>query len=39
MNFEGMPELKWRYGYELAIGITAVSTAVTFWWFKRKKWF
>src|SRR5437762_2397271 len=39
MNFQGMPELKWRYGYELAIGVTLLSTAVTFWWFKRKKWF
>jgi len=39
MNFQGMPELNWKYGYELAIGVTVLSTAVTFWWFKRKKWF
>ena len=38
MNFEGMPELKMKYGYELAIGITLISTAITFWWFKRKRW-
>lgn len=39
MNFGGMPELQWKYGYELAIGITLISTAITYWWFKRKKWF
>ena len=39
MNFRGMPELDWRFGYELAMGITVLSTAVTFWYFKRKKWF
>jgi magnesium transporter len=38
MNFEGMPELKWKYGYELAIGLTIVSTACTFWYFKKKRW-
>ena len=38
MNFEGMPELKASYGYELAIGLTIVSTALTVWWFKKKKW-
>jgi magnesium transporter len=39
MNFRSMPELNWKYGYELAMGITFVSTVLTFWWFKRKKWF
>lgn len=40
MNFsESMPELKLRYGYELAIGITLISTALMYGWFKRKKWF
>lgn len=39
MNFgDSMPELRLRYGYELAIGITAVSTALMWWWFRRKKW-
>ena len=38
MNFDGMPELHWKLGYELAVGLTVVSTAVTYWWFKRKKW-
>jgi magnesium transporter len=39
MNFEGMPELKWSWGYELAMGITIIATAITWWWFKKKKWF
>ena len=39
MNFESMHEFKWPYGYVMAIGITGVSTALTFWWFKRRKWF
>src|SRR5436190_6813329 len=39
MNFHDMPEFTTRHGYELAIGVTLLSTAVTFWWFKRKKWF
>ena len=38
MNFE-MPELKVRYGYELAVAVTAFTTAATYWYFKRKKWF
>jgi magnesium transporter len=39
MNFSNMPELGWKHGYELAIGLTIISTALTVWWFKRKKWF
>ena len=39
MNFEGIQEFKWKYGYHMAVGVTLVSTAVTIWWFKRKKWF
>jgi magnesium transporter len=38
MNFESMPELKWKHGYLYAFGLTAVSTAVTVSYFKRKKW-
>jgi magnesium transporter len=39
MNFESVHEFKWKYGYLMAIGLTAVSTGLTIWWFKRKKWF
>jgi magnesium transporter len=39
MNFESMHEFKWKYGYLIAFGVTIVSTGLTYWWFKRKKWF
>lgn len=39
MNFKNMPELEMKYGYELAIILTVVSTAGTIWYFKKKKWF
>lgn len=38
MNFEAMSEVKWVHGYKLAIGITLLSTLITVWWFRRKKW-
>lgn len=39
MNFEYMPELKWRYGYFLVWGLMAACCIVMLWFFKRKKWF
>jgi magnesium transporter len=39
MNFHDMPETQWKHGYWLAGLVTVVSTAVTVWYFKRKKWF
>jgi len=39
MNFDVMPELHWKYGYELAMVLTVVATGITYWWFKKKKWF
>jgi magnesium transporter len=38
MNFEAMPEIHWKYGYLGAIGITAISTGLTYWYFKRRGW-
>ena len=38
MNFEGMPELKWRYGYPVALAVTIVSTVLTVWYFKKRGW-
>jgi len=38
MNFQDMHEYRWKYGYEIAIALTVVATAITVWWFKRKKW-
>ena len=40
MNFgDSMPEYKWKFGYELAMGVTLVSTLGLYWWFKKKRWF
>jgi magnesium transporter len=39
MNFQHMPELSWPHGYFLAAGAMITSTAVTYWYFKRKHWF
>jgi magnesium transporter len=38
MNFEYMPELKWRYGYLWVLFLMAGSTVGLFLWFKRKQW-
>ena len=38
MNFQQMPELKWQQGYALAGTVMAVSTAITYWYFKKKGW-
>jgi magnesium transporter len=38
MNFEHMPELKWRLGYPMALAIiTAVCFAISYY-FRRRKW-
>src|SRR5437899_2840981 len=39
MNFESMPEYKWKYGYEGAFVLTVAWTALIYGWFKRKRWF
>jgi magnesium transporter len=39
MNFENMPELTWKYGYFLVLGIMALIGTSMFLWFKRKGWF
>lgn len=39
MNFEGMPELKWQYGYPVFALLMVTSTVATYWYFKKRKWF
>ena len=39
MNFHDMPELSWKHGYMVAFGIVALSTGLTYWYFRKKKWF
>ena len=38
MNFHGMPELGWQYGYPMAILMMLASAAGTYFFFKRKHW-
>ncbi len=38
MNFEHMPELKWAWGYPMALGVIAVSGALLYWRFRRVGW-
>jgi magnesium transporter len=39
MNFHHMPELDWRLGYPMALGMMATSAVLPILWFKRRGWF
>jgi len=38
MNFEHMPELKWLFGYPMAMGMILVSAVAPYLYFKRRGW-
>jgi len=38
MNFEQMPELKWAFGYPMALGAIALVSGALYWRFKRLEW-
>ncbi len=38
MNFEHMPELKWTYGYPLALAVIVAAAAVLHWRFRKSGW-
>jgi len=38
MNFEHMPELKWRFGYFLVIAVIAAICSSLYWRFHRNGW-
>ena len=38
MNFEHMPELKWHYGYAMALSLIFTSCGVLYWRFRRAGW-
>jgi magnesium transporter len=38
MNFEHMPELKWRYGYVLSVSVMTAIDAYLYFRFKKAKW-
>jgi magnesium transporter len=39
MNFNYMPELRWKYGYFAVLGVMAFIALSMFFWFKRNGWF
>jgi magnesium transporter len=38
MNFDHMPELRWRYGYGFVLALIATACGLLFWRFKRSRW-
>lgn len=38
MNFDNMPEIHWKYGYFVTLGLMALITFLMLVYFKRKKW-
>ena len=38
MNFQGMPELGWQYGYPISLGLMAGSSGILYARFKRSGW-
>ncbi len=39
MNFENIPELTWKYGYFVVLGIMGIMGIGMVLWFKKKGWF
>ncbi|HPG08660.1 MAG TPA: magnesium/cobalt transporter CorA [Saprospiraceae bacterium] len=39
MNFENIPELKWKFGYPMVWVVMVMMALLLLKWFKRKKWF
>lgn len=38
MNFDFMPELKWKYGYVIALAVISLSTLLLYLYLKKKNW-
>lgn len=38
MNFQGMPELKWAYGYPIALSVIFSTGLVLYWRFRKAGW-
>jgi magnesium transporter len=38
MNFEHMPELRWAWGYPLALGAIVTAASLLYWRFRRAGW-
>jgi magnesium transporter len=38
MNFDVMPEVHWRYGYPIVLGLMLVSSVSILYYFRKRKW-
>ena len=38
MNFRVMPELKWVFGYPMALALMVITGVLPLWWFRRRGW-
>ncbi|HEX8548147.1 MAG TPA: magnesium/cobalt transporter CorA [Cytophagaceae bacterium] len=38
MNFQNMPELKWKYGYFIVLGVCGVISFLMLSFFRKKRW-
>jgi magnesium transporter len=38
MNFDWMPELRWRWGYPAVWGVMITVSVTLLWWFRRRGW-
>jgi len=38
MNFEYMPELRWEWGYPMALVLMVLSAVLPLWYFRRRGW-
>jgi magnesium transporter len=38
MNFQHIPELGWKTGYPLSLGLMAVTVGWLYLFFRRRKW-
>jgi magnesium transporter len=38
MNFDHMPELHWRFGYYMVMGVMLSISVIMLLWFRRKRW-
>lgn len=38
MNFKYMPELEWRFGYDMALGLMAMVCVFLYWRFRKSGW-
>jgi magnesium transporter len=38
MNFRHIPELGWRYGYPMALGLMGLSSLALYVMFKKREW-